>query len=120
MFKGMSVESLAEAFDVDEETARKLQSENDERGMIVIVGKGLQVIKPPLRERERETESREYNGIDETICSTKNKVNVDSPSRAAIYNPQAGRFSTVNRFTLPLLQFIQLSFAKGSLHRVSN
>ncbi|XP_047958387.1 11S globulin-like [Salvia hispanica] len=117
VFKGMSVESLAEAFDVDEETARKLQSENDERGMIVIVGKGLQVIKSPLRERERETESREYNGIDETICSTKNKVNVDSPSRAAIYNPQAGRFSTVNRFTLPLLQFIQLSFAKGSLHR---
>ncbi|XP_057781353.1 11S globulin seed storage protein 1-like [Salvia miltiorrhiza] len=114
VFKGMSLDILTEAFDIDEETARKLQCDNDERGMIVIVDKELQVIKPPLREREREYMT---NGIDETICTTQNKDNVDNPSRAAVYNPQAGRFSTVNAFTLPLLRFIQLSFAKANLHR---
>lgn len=117
IFKGMSVQSLAEAFDVDEATARKLRSENDERGMIVIVEKELRVIKPPFMEEE------EYyakaNGFDETICTTKDKDNVDNPSRAAVYNPQAGRFSTVNSFTLPLLSFLQLSLAKGVLHRVN-
>ncbi|KAG6429107.1 hypothetical protein SASPL_107146 [Salvia splendens] len=51
VFKGMSVERLAEVFEV---------------------------IKPPLGERETES-SREYNGIDETICSTKNKNAIMAP-----------------------------------------
>ncbi|KAG8370790.1 hypothetical protein BUALT_Bualt13G0020100 [Buddleja alternifolia] len=51
VFKGFDIQTLAEVFGVDEETARKLQNENDERGHLIIVERGLQVIKPPLRER---------------------------------------------------------------------
>ncbi|KAL1550134.1 11S globulin-like [Salvia divinorum] len=107
IFRGLSTEILAEAFDVDEETARKLKSENDERGPIVIVEKELQVIKPPFRR----------NGLEETVCSAKIRENINNPSRADIYNPQAGRLSTVNSFTFPLLNYLRLSFAKAVLYR---
>ncbi|KAF8392189.1 hypothetical protein HHK36_022531 [Tetracentron sinense] len=42
IFSGFDVNILAEAFDVSTETARKLQSENDNRGNIVHVKNGLQ------------------------------------------------------------------------------
>ncbi|XP_057781365.1 11S globulin seed storage protein Ana o 2.0101-like [Salvia miltiorrhiza] len=108
VFRGFRTELLAEVFEVDEETARKLKSENDERGPIVIVEKELQVIKPPVRR---------HNGLEETACSAKIRENIDSPSRADIYNPQAGRLSTVNGFTFPLLNYLQLSFAKAVLYK---
>lgn len=119
---------MAEVFQTDVETARKLQSENDERGAIVIVERGLQVIRPPLREeygrREEEYGRREEygrdNGLEETICTAKLRENIDRASRADIYNPRAGRFSTVNSFTLPILRFFQLSAARGVLYRVIN
>lgn len=113
---------MAEVFQIDVETAIKLQSQNDERGSIVIVEKGLQVIRPSLREEygRREEEYGRDNGLEETICTAKLRENIDRPSRADIYNPRAGRFSTVNSFTLPILRFFQLSAAKGVLYRVIN
>ncbi|KAH6807168.1 hypothetical protein C2S51_028276 [Perilla frutescens var. frutescens] len=120
IFHGLDVETLAEVFDCDQETARKLRSENDERGLIVIAERGLQVIKPPsYREDQygRRGEREGHNGLEETICSAKMRENVNNPSRADIYNPNAGRLSTVNSFTLPILRFLQLSLAKGVLYK---
>ncbi|KAM3356824.1 hypothetical protein P3S68_023542 [Capsicum galapagoense] len=57
------------------------------------------------------------NGIKETICSAKVRQNIDDPSRADIYNPHAGRFSTVTSFTLPILRFLKLSASRGVLYR---
>ncbi|KAL7151580.1 hypothetical protein ABFS83_04G041100 [Erythranthe nasuta] len=123
IFRGFDVETLAEVFGVDEETARKLQGHNDERGHLILVQRGLQVIRPPLRGEEygRREEEGYYggrdNGIEETICSAKIRENLDKASRADIYNPRAGRFSTVNSYSLPILKFLQLSAARGVLYR---
>lgn len=131
VFRGFDVQTLAEVFRVDQETAKKLQSETDERGLIVIVERGLQVIKPPVTREEYGGREEQYggeeepyygrdnvNGIEETICTAKLRENIDKPSRADIYNPRAGRFSTVNSLTLPILRFLQLSAARGVLYRV--
>ncbi|KAL8513779.1 hypothetical protein ACS0TY_013044 [Phlomoides rotata] len=118
VFRGIGAETLAEVFQTDIETAKKLQSENDGRGAIVIVQKGLQVIQPPLREEHggRQEHGR-GNGLEETICTAKLRENLDQASRADVYNPRAGRFSTVNSFTLPILRFFQLSAARGVLYK---
>lgn len=132
VFRGFDVQTLAEVFGVDEETARKLQGENDQRGHLIRVERELQVIRPPFRgeeygQRREEYGQREeegqygrggYNGLEETICSAKIRENLDKASRADIYNPRAGRFSTVNSFTLPILGFLKLSAARGVLYRV--
>ncbi|KAK6120032.1 hypothetical protein DH2020_046162 [Rehmannia glutinosa] len=130
VFRGFDVEILSEVFGVDQETARSLQGENDERGHIITVQKGLQVITPPLTREEYGRREEQYgggeeeerynggaNGLEETICSAKNRENIDKPSRADIYNPRAGRLSTVNSLTLPILRFFQLSAARGVLYR---
>ncbi|KAI3449775.1 hypothetical protein Pfo_006440 [Paulownia fortunei] len=122
VFRGFDVQTLAEVFGVDEETARKLKGEEDERGHFIIVERGLQVIKPPLSGEEYGRGEKEGyfggdNGLEETICSAKIRENLDKPSRADVYNPRAGRFSTVNSFTLPILGFLQLSAARGVLYR---
>lgn len=114
VFRGFDVQTLSEVFGVDEETARKLQSENDERGHLILVERGLQVITPPRTRGDRYGP----NGLEETICTAKIRENIDNPSRADIYNPRAGRLSTVNSLTLPILGFFQLSAARGVLYRV--
>ncbi|KAL0282381.1 UNVERIFIED_CONTAM: 11S globulin seed storage protein Jug r 4 [Sesamum angustifolium] len=123
VFRGFDVQLLREVFGVDEQTARSLQGENDQRGHIITVARGLQVISPPLQGEEygRQEEEPYYggrgNGLEETICSAKMRENIDKPSRADIYNPRAGRFSTINSLTLPILSFLQLSAARGVLYR---
>ncbi|GER26291.1 11S globulin-like protein [Striga asiatica] len=64
VFRGFDTKTIAEVFKVDEETARKLQGQNEERGHIVTVDEGLQVIRPPSEysRREREEEERYYGG----------------------------------------------------------
>ncbi|XP_031377794.1 11S globulin-like isoform X2 [Punica granatum] len=59
IFCGFDAELLAEAFNVDMETARRLQNENDNRNNIVRVEGRLQVVRPPRRQSgwEREGES---------------------------------------------------------------
>ncbi|KAL2535786.1 12S seed storage protein CRB [Forsythia ovata] len=116
VFKGFAVQILAEAFRVDQETARKLQGENDQRGHIVNIEQGLQVISPPYSEEEQQQYGR-GNGLEETICTARVRQNLDNPSRADIYNPRAGRYTTANSLTLPVLGFFQLSAARGVLYR---
>ncbi|KAJ9543530.1 hypothetical protein OSB04_023237 [Centaurea solstitialis] len=118
IFNGFDVEFLQEAFNVDRETAEKLQGQRDQRGHIVRVQQGLQIIRPPQSRQEQEQEQRGYgNGVDETICSLKLKENIDNPSHVDFANPQAGRISNLNNFKFPILRHLQLSAARGELHR---
>ncbi|KAF0314797.1 hypothetical protein GQ607_017971 [Colletotrichum asianum] len=127
VFSGFEDELLAEAFGVDRETARKLKGQDDQRGHIVNIEQGLRVVRPPFSQEQEEREERQeqgqygprMNGIEETICSAKVRQNIDNPARADIYNPQAGRFTTANSLTLPILNFLRLSAARGVLYRNS-
>ena len=123
VFSGFDTNILAEAFGVDEETARKLQGEQDERGLIVRVERGLQTVRPPFSREEERQQQRgggHRNGLEETVCSARFRENIDDPSRADIYNPQAGRLSTLNSYNLPILRRIQLSAERGVLQKVRN
>ncbi|KAM4085241.1 hypothetical protein ACJW30_10G012000 [Castanea mollissima] len=80
-------------------------------------------------EREQERERRESrrggrgrgrgrdNGIEETLCTLRLRENIHDPSRADVYNPQAGRISTLNSHNLPVLRWLQLSAVFGRLQR---
>lgn len=120
VFSGFDTRTLAESFGVSEEIAQRLQAEQDDRGNIVRVQEGLHVIKPPSRsweEREQRRGSR-YNGLEETICSARLSQNIDDPSKADIYTPEAGRLTSINSFNLPILSYLHLSAEKGVLYRV--
>ncbi|KAJ8899494.1 hypothetical protein K2173_018468 [Erythroxylum novogranatense] len=125
IFCGMDTRFIAEAFNVDEQVARRLQGENDNRGNIVKVKGGLQVVRPPTRLQEERAESEERdrerqrraNGIEETICTMRIKENIGDPSRADIFTPEAGRISTINSHNLPVLRSIQLSAERGVLYK---
>ncbi|KAJ7972648.1 11S seed storage globulin [Quillaja saponaria] len=138
IYSGFATEFLSDVFQVNEETIRQLQGENDDRRNIVKVQGGLSVIRPresrqgEEEEEEREERSRERreeqerghrrggrggNGLEETICTLRIKENLNDPQRADFYNPQAGRISTVNSFTLPILNNLQLSAERVVLYR---
>ncbi|KAA8548814.1 hypothetical protein F0562_000498 [Nyssa sinensis] len=89
---GFDEQILAEAFNVDAETVRKLQGQNDDRGRIVRVERGLDLVVP---EREEEEEERRhqvgYNGLEETICTLKLRENIADSRRADVFNPRGGR-----------------------------
>ncbi|KAG6467209.1 hypothetical protein ZIOFF_074980 [Zingiber officinale] len=125
LLSGFELELLAEALGVDKEVARKIQNLNDDnRGDIVRVEKGLQTLEPQRRaeqeareqEREESEETRE-NGLEETYCTLKNRQNIANPSLADYYNPRAGRLTSLNIQKLPILRFIQLSAERGVLRR---
>lgn len=113
---GFDEELLAEVFNIDRESARKLKSENDERGQIVNADK-FDIVLP----REEEEEEMRYmgNGLEETFCTVKLRENLDEASRADIYNPRGGRISSLNSQKLPILNYLRLSAEKGVLHRVN-
>ncbi|KAL7198576.1 hypothetical protein ACSBR2_020962 [Camellia fascicularis] len=118
---GMDVDTLAEVFRVDRETASRLQGQDDRRGHIVRAESDLQVIRPQRTREEQEREERRYegrdNGLEETICSARLRQNIDDPSRADFFNPRAGRLTILNSLTLPILSFLQLSAERGVLYR---
>ncbi|GAV86373.1 LOW QUALITY PROTEIN: Cupin_1 domain-containing protein [Cephalotus follicularis] len=120
VFCGFEPQMLADAFNLDTNTARKLQNDNDNRGSIVRVrGGDLQGVRPPTEreEEEEEEERRDYdtNGLEETLCSMRLRENLGNP-RADIYTPQAGRISTLNSHNLPILRWLQLSAERGVLY----
>ncbi|PPR80421.1 hypothetical protein GOBAR_AA40291 [Gossypium barbadense] len=119
---------LAQAFNVDQDVIRKIQRVRGNRGTIIRVRDRLQVVTPPrMEEEEREERQQEQryrrtrggsqdNGLEETFCSMRIKENLADPERADIFNPQAGRISTLNRFNLPILQRLELSAERGVLY----
>ncbi|XP_074580926.1 cocosin 1-like [Curcuma longa] len=134
LLSGFEVELLAEAMGVDKEVVRKIQNLNDDRGDIVRVERGLQMLEPQRRAaeqeaREQEREEREEtqerrgssscerNGLEETYCTLKNRLNIANPTLADYYNPRAGRLTSLNIQKLPILRFIQLSAERGVLRR---
>lgn len=117
ILRGFSTESLAAAFGIDMELARKLQCRDDTRGEIVRAENGLEVLRPSRREEE---ERKSNNGLEETYCSMKIKQNIGDPRRADVFNPRGGRITTLNSEKLPILRFIQMSAERVVLYRVRN
>ncbi|EOY06053.1 Legumin B, putative isoform 2 [Theobroma cacao] len=62
--------------------------------------------------------SRSCNGLEETFCTMRLRHWTDSPF-ADVFNPRAGRITTVNSYNLPVLQFLQLSAERGVLYKVT-
>ncbi|KAI3854802.1 hypothetical protein MKW92_008816 [Papaver armeniacum] len=106
IFNGFDVETLAEAFGVSTETARKLQGQNDQRGNIVYG-----------EEEESEEQYPVTNGLEETICSMRLKQNIANPTRADIYSEKGGRITSLNSQKLPILNYIQMSAERGVLYQ---
>ena len=136
VLSGFSSELLADVFNMDVQTIRKLQGSEEERRPrknIVKVDGELQVIRPPRsrqeqereerQEREREREHRQGgrgrdNGLEETLCTLRLRENIGDASRADIYSPEAGLISTLNSNKLRLLNWLQLSAERGKLYGV--
>ncbi|KAJ4722722.1 11S globulin seed storage protein [Melia azedarach] len=122
IFSGFDEQLLAEAFNVNPELIRRIQRQETERGIIVRVQEDLQVLSPQRQEEEQEYQERERwgsrdNGLEETLCTLKLRHNINDPSRADVYNPRAGRVTSVNSLNLPILQHLQLAAEKGALYR---
>nr|AIO11048.1 11S globulin [Murraya paniculata] len=129
IFSGFDERLLAEAFNVNPDVIKRLQSPQMQRGIIVRVEEELRVLSPQRGgEQEEEFQGKETmasrklsvqgdNGIEETLCTMKLKQNINDPSAADVYNPRAGRVTTVNRFNLPILRYLQLSAEKGNLYQ---
>lgn len=73
----------------------------------------------PSKEEEESCRGKgRKNGLEETICSAKIHENIAHPARADLYNPRAGRISTVNSLTLPILRNLRLGAEYVVLYRV--
>ncbi|PON62629.1 11-S seed storage protein [Parasponia andersonii] len=133
IFSGFSVRYIQEAFNVDSETARRIQNQNDFRGSIIRVKDRLDLVRPPRSRQEQEHEMRRQesrqaerehsrrqssrdNGLEETVCTMRLRENIGDPARADVFSPQAGRLSTVNGYNLPILNWLQLSAERGFLY----
>nr|SNQ45158.1 edestin 3 [Cannabis sativa] len=134
VFRGFSVNLIQEAFNVDSETARKIQNQDDFRGSIIRVEGKLDLVKPQRSRQEQEQEmrrqelqqtereharlsGRDYNGLEENICTMRLRESMGDPARADVFSPQAGRLTTVNSYNLPILSFLRLSAERGFLYK---
>ncbi|KAF2285469.1 hypothetical protein GH714_004738 [Hevea brasiliensis] len=122
---------LAEAFNVNTDLARRLRGEDDYRGMIVRVERGLEVISPQRSPEERRNKratttettregiiprKRQIQWRRGTFCTARLRHNANNPSDADIFNPRAGRVTNVNSHNLPLRN-LQLSVQRVVLYR---
>ncbi|KAE9589905.1 putative 11-S seed storage protein, plant [Lupinus albus] len=69
------------------------------------------------QQEEDQSPDRSRNVLEETICTAILRENIADPSRADLYNPTAGRISTANGLTLPILGWFQLSAQYVNLYR---
>ncbi|XP_045829319.1 legumin B-like [Trifolium pratense] len=69
------------------------------------------------RSEQKRSSKERKNGLEETICSARIRENIARPGRADLYNPRAGRISTVNSLTLPILRRLRLSAEYVLLYR---
>ena len=127
LLSGFEAETLSEVMGISRELAEKIRGRNDNRGEIVRVEGAFRIVKPSRTEEEQEEEyeheeererHRPANGIEQAFCSMRIKHNIDDPSRADIYNPNAGRTTTLNSQKLTILKYLQLNAVRGVLHRV--
>jgi Cupin len=135
IFNGFDSQMLAEALGVNIELARRLQSQTDQRGEIVSVRQGLQLLRPSRSQEMQQQQFEESvhgqqhgehmqgqynvtNGLDETFCTMKIRTNIDEPSRADYYNQRVGRVTRVDSQKLPILNIVQMSATRVVLQRV--
>ncbi|KAJ3672680.1 hypothetical protein LUZ60_007401 [Juncus effusus] len=124
ILSGFDTQLLAEAFGVNTELARRLQAQNDQRGEIVHVRQGLQLLRPTRSSQEIQQQQQQQqqwegesvqvqrnmtNGLDEAFCTMKIRTNIDNPARADIFNQRVGRIAEVNSQKLPILNLVQMS-----------
>ncbi|KAL2230087.1 UNVERIFIED_CONTAM: 11S globulin seed storage protein Jug r 4 [Sesamum indicum] len=123
IFNGFNEEFLAESFNIDPQLIRKLQSREDNRGIIVRAERPLRLVLPEYgreeqqRQREQGRGGGYMNGLEETICSLRIRENIEHTAATHSYNPRGGRISTINSQTLPILSQLRLSAEKGVLYR---
>ncbi|CAA2975574.1 11S globulin subunit beta-like [Olea europaea var. sylvestris] len=119
IFYGFPDKVLADVYNVEPETIRKLKGEQDQRGRIVKAERFNVVLPREGQEEEQEGQQGQggRNGLEETLCTLRLRENLGRPSRADVYNPRAGRLATLNSQTLPILNYLQLSAVKGVLYR---
>ncbi|XP_057450534.1 13S globulin basic chain-like [Lotus japonicus] len=107
VFSGLDTGLLEEVLNVNEDIVRKIQSE-DPRGQIVKVQGQFTSISSshqPITTQERNKHQSGYH----EACTFKCYVNIIDNSSYTLYNPRAGRLSTVNNFNLPILHLLKLS-----------
>ncbi|KAL6845196.1 hypothetical protein ACP4OV_024691 [Aristida adscensionis] len=135
IFSGFSVELLSDALGISAEVARQLQGQNDPRGEIVHIDRGLALLRPyaSLPEQEPQVQPREpyqpriyqrrqsgascSNGLEENFCTMKVTQNIDDPNLADTYNPRAGRITHLNSQNFPILNVVQMSAVKVNLYQ---
>ncbi|KAI3721310.1 hypothetical protein L2E82_32319 [Cichorium intybus] len=109
ILNGFDVEFLEEAFNVDRETAEKLQGQRDQRGHIVNVERELRIIRPLQTKQEQEQEhvdvkeDVEVDGAPVSIsqtsaCSFEAKGKHQQPHPHDFINPQASQILNLNGF----------------------
>ncbi|EEF32199.1 11S globulin subunit beta precursor, putative [Ricinus communis] len=125
VFSGFDERLISEAFNIDTELARKMGGKSDNRGIIVSVEQDLEMLTPQRSQEEEryqreevseERGGRAYNGLEETFCNARLEYNINDPSQADTYNPNAGRLTTINSNSLPILAYLRLSVQKGILY----
>ncbi|XVF62849.1 hypothetical protein PTKIN_Ptkin09bG0041600 [Pterospermum kingtungense] len=135
LLSGIDEDILAEVLRIDTRLARKLQNQKDKRGAIVRVDDDFELTSPRKVERQQGQQEEEEgeqededeqeqkgqgqrggNGIEETFCSLSLKHRTDS-SFADVFNPRAGRITSLNSFNFPILQALRLSAERGVLYR---
>ncbi|PIN11027.1 hypothetical protein CDL12_16381 [Handroanthus impetiginosus] len=106
---------LADAYNVPEELVRRMQTEEKERGLIVMARERMSFIHPEEEREQREWRGERDNGLEETLCTMKISFNLESRREADIYSRQAGKVNIVDRHKLPILKYLDLSAEKGNL-----
>ncbi|RFF77617.1 hypothetical protein DY552_30625 [Klebsiella pneumoniae] len=127
IFSGFDDQLLADAFNVDLKIIQKLKGPKDKRGSTVRAEK-LQLFLPEYSEQEQQPQQQQEqqqqgvgrgwrsNGLEETLCTVKLSENIGLPQEADVFNPRAGRITTVNSQKIPILSSLQLSAERGFLY----
>ncbi|KAK3190339.1 hypothetical protein Dsin_029900 [Dipteronia sinensis] len=119
VYSGFNQDLLAEALNIDRELVNKLQRNDRQRGVIVRVQDEFQVVAPHRREEQEREQEQGSNGLEETLCTLSLKHNINKPSLADVFNPRAGRSTSINAYVLPILENLQLSINKVVLYKMA-
>lgn len=69
-------------------------------------------------EDEQEGQRPLDNGLEETLCTTRIRHNLDTQTESDVFSRQAGRVNIVNQHKLPILRYLDMSAEKGHLFPV--
>ncbi|KAL2535852.1 12S seed storage protein CRA1 [Forsythia ovata] len=117
IFREFDSELMAEAFNIPSEIVRKMQSEENRRGLIVNVRERMGFIRPDEEQEQEQWGGQSDNGIEESYCSMKIRTNIENRRDTDIYSRQAGKVNVVDRHKLPLLKYMDMSAERGRLYQ---